>query len=197
MTERTCSVESCESRSYCRGLCTRHYQRQRATGTTEPSKHAHADRPNDARLLALIDVRGPDDCWPWLGGKTATGYGAPGSLPGLPRTTAHRAVYLVFVGPVPDGHEVDHLCHDPAQCTLGDACPHRACCNPQHLDAVPARVNTMRSNGVGALNALKTTCPRGHRYSGTSRSGRRICHPCAADWMRESRRIRRESSTVV
>lgn len=48
------------------------------------------------------------------------------------RVYAHRAVYLAVKGDLPAGTEPDHLCRQ------------RACCNPDHLQAVTRRVNARR-----------------------------------------------------
>ena len=47
---------------------------------------------------------------------------------------AHVVAYEFTVGPVPDGLDLDHMCHnaDPT-CPGGRACLHRRCCNPGHL----------------------------------------------------------------
>lgn len=50
---------------------------------------------------------------------------------------AHRLSYELFVGPIPDGYELDHLCRN------------RGCVNPAHLEAVTHRVNVLR--GLAAL----------------------------------------------
>lgn len=37
----------------------------------------------------------------------------------------HRFIFRAHKGPIPEGHEVDHMCRT------------RACCNPDHLQAIP------------------------------------------------------------
>jgi len=106
-------------------------------------------------------------CWNWLGGKT-NGYGsfwADGEM-----TNAHRFSYIVFVGDIPAGHDVDHLCRN------------RGCCNPEHLEAVTRKVNMARGelrppSGAKSKNGKKTTCPRGHPYDGANKWSR-TCSIC-------------------
>jgi len=85
-------------------------------------------------------------CWLWVGRVDKLGYGqfdadARGNK-------AHRYAYQHLVGPVPAGLELDHLCRV------------RACCNPQHLEAVTHAENMRRG-----AHALKTHCPSGHAYA--------------------------------
>lgn len=54
---------------------------------------------------------------------------------------AHRYYYEQAKGPIPDGYHVDHLCVSRTKGRGGS----RACCNPEHLEAVPPIVNTRRA----------------------------------------------------
>ena len=83
------------------------------------------------RLWARVDRSG--ECWIWRGARTEQGYGVIGmggrSRGNLP---THAAAYQLMVGPIPDGHVLDHLCRN------------RACVNPAHLEPVMCAVNCRR-----------------------------------------------------
>ena len=110
----------------------------------------------------------PDGCWEWPFGTDGAGYGRVRQ--GGRYTPAHRIAYEVFVGPVPDGLEIDHLCRV------------RGCFRWDHLEAVPHRVNVLRGEGPAAVNARKAECPRGHPLAGENlivrADGRRNCRTC-------------------
>lgn len=86
---------------------------------------------------------------------------------------AHRWSYENFVGPIPAGLQIDHLCRN------------RKCVEPAHLDPVTALINTQRG-----WRANKTICKSGHPLSGdnlyVSPSGVRACKECRRRWVREN-----------
>lgn len=99
-------------------------------------------RPFVDRLLEKFTVG--DGCWEWTA-ATTQGYGVMGKGAGIVR--GHRAMYELFVGSVPEGLELDHLCRN------------RACVRPSHLEAVSHQVNIQRAYG------LKTHCNYGHEFT--------------------------------
>lgn len=127
------------------------------------------------RVNAKIDFTGP--CWLWTASKTGNGYGKIWWTAEQRLVPAHRVVYELLVGPIPDGMELDHLCRTPA------------CVNPEHLEPVSHRINMLRGLTVVALHAAKTTWPRGHEYDAViPKSGKRYCRTCDNAQQRERRR---------
>lgn len=116
---------------------------------------------------------GEGECIEWIGGQAGSGYGQffVGRTPERKsiKVYAHRWSYENFVGPIPDGLQIDHLCRN----TL--------CVNPDHLEPVTGAENLRRSHGNGS----KTHCPAGHPYAGAnvyiSPQGGRVCRTCRGD----------------
>ena len=130
-----------------------------ATGT-----RAKPGTPLDVRIRSFVRI---DDngCWVWIGATDSRSRYGRMIVDGKTRYT-HRVSYETFVGPIPDGLQIDHLCRN------------RACCNPEHLEPVTPLVNTHRSP---ITNATKTHCPNGHEYNEENTrmtAGRRHCIPC-------------------
>jgi hypothetical protein len=124
----------------------------------------------------LMNVRKTRGCWRWIGRiDKSTGYGRLGR-----NSWAHRESYKLFVGPIPDGMTVEHVCHTRSKCDGGPTCRHRACVNPAHL----ALLTPDQNKRAGANR--KTHCPAGHRYTKrntyfhSSGHGRRVrkCRTC-------------------
>lgn len=115
------------------------------------------------RLLAKIDRRGDDECWPWKGYINKKGYGMF-SLNGK-MTTAVRAVVLLIKGehltydrwrrdrgprgkgPVGARREVRHLCNKPI------------CCNPAHVEYSNHSQNVLDSVSVGTYKGNQKLTP--------------------------------------
>jgi DNA-directed RNA polymerase subunit RPC12/RpoP len=124
----------------------------------------HSQR-GEALLLERLPQRPVNDCWPWAGTISKGGYGIVTTTEGQYR--AHRLAYETWVGPIPDGETIDHECHSRNPCTLGDACPHRRCCNPAHLRPLSNVENVMVGLSPAAQNARRETCVNGHEFDAT------------------------------
>ncbi len=184
MTERKCTVENCLRRHYAKGLCKRHYGRVQYHGSTDRLQSGLKAKPLRDRIDAQTDRTG--DCWIWIGAMHTSGYGKVGAGgDGGATLLAHRASYELSVGPIPEGHQIDHLCRN------------RACVKPQHLEPVPALINMRRMNAACGIGSAKIECPKGHPYSeeNTShRNGRRHCKTCARDRARRNYQPRKVSA---
>lgn len=139
-----------------------------------------------ARFMDKVACEPNTGCWLWLGALTPTGY--PTFWINGQTERAHRVSYELFKGPIPEGLTVDHTCHDPKVCLLGEGCPHRSCVNPEHLAAVTDLENMRRGHGskrgqlaAAAVKHAITHCPQGHEYSPDNTyiySQKRQCRAC-------------------
>jgi hypothetical protein len=91
-----------------------------------------------ARLVRRWVARCVEDengCLIWPGATGMGGYAhvmVPQSDGSRKSTGLHRVVYEHFVGPIPEGLDIDHRCRS------------RACVNWKHLEPVTTRVNLLR-----------------------------------------------------
>ncbi len=135
-----------------------------------------------ARFRSKVAPAGPTGCWQWTAARGRDGYGR--FRLGHRMVLAHRFAFEAIRGPIPDGLELDHLCRD------------RGCVNPEHLEPVTGKVNTLRGVAFSAENARKTHCARGHELGGENvRPGgsSRRCLTCDRDKSREYQQRRRSA----
>lgn len=113
-------------------------------------------------------------CWLWKGPpRKRGGYGQFNWGDGKV-VSAHKASYLLFVGEVPEGMDLDHTCRN------------RMCVNPEHLEPVTRKVNLNRGlNGV-----LKEFCKNGlhpwieENKMKPNKQDKSRCRPCHLEWRR-------------
>jgi hypothetical protein len=130
-------------------------------------------RSLEDRLTAKLDRSG--DCWMWQGTTTTGGYGM--IRLGSTMAYTHRVAHELWVGPIPAGLQVHHLCHV------------RACANPAHL-------TTMTQSAHRRLHAADVdACPAGHSYDEANtyigKNGARFCRACNAAKARARREAKR------
>jgi len=118
-------------------------------------------------------IRGTErGCWEWTGVVCKiTGYPLLSHKGKTYRV--HSLVYKGVGRSIPPGLVPDHTCRV------------RHCINPDHLEPVTQRVNTLRGISIVAQNAAKTHCKRGHLLAGVNlrvKAGRygpiRVCRTC-------------------
>lgn len=159
---------------------------ERSMVTDSPEQGSGAQRADHMDAQQYITDRvAPEPntgCWLWLLSTNHGGYGKAWS--GGKHWRAHRLAYVAFVGAIPPGLELDHLCRV------------RSCCNPEHLEPVTHAENLLRGETLAAACAAKTHCPRGHEYSQDNtlmNKGHRRCKEC--DRARERERGPRDRGT--
>ena len=119
----------------------------------------------------------PDECWVWQGSRRRDGYGQL-SVNAKP-AAAHRVAYELYVGPIPKGLEIDHLCNNGRG----------GCVNPKHLEPVTHAENGLRRYQRDPI----TKCRRGHLFTDENTyvdpKGSRNCRICLrASWQRKRER---------
>lgn len=102
----------------------------------------HPSLNDFARFFGRLYVA-PNGCWAWQAKFNNNGYAAFRSDFGC---NGHRASYGWFVGPIPDGMDVDHICRI------------RQCVNPAHLQLLT------RSENVVLAKGSRVTCKNGHPW---------------------------------
>lgn len=166
MTRIGCGVEECERPVLYKGLCSLHWNRMRRYGEPGPANKA---MPRGRGTWPLVNrfcskLIWTQTCVEWTGAKTERGYGR--IVVAGKQLYAHRVSYELFVGPIPDGLTIDHLCENTS------------CVWPEHLEAVSLSENARRYN----QNHRITHCVNGHELTPENtyvrKEGWRMCVTC-------------------
>ncbi len=145
-----CSIAGCSKRRYGKTMCAMHWARWRRHGDPSIVLRLRKPTPKERQAEFLKRVGKMEKglhCWVWLGAKNNNGYGKFG------HEYAHRYSYTAFVGNIPAGLQIDHLCRN------------RACVNPYHLEVVTPLENWRRGISPAANNARKLRCKNGHAFT--------------------------------
>ncbi len=142
---------------------------------------------NEQLFLEKVSPEPNTGCWLWMGATNSHGkYGT--SWLNKKSCSAHRVSYMLFVGPIPEGLELDHLCRNTF------------CVNPRHLEPV-TRLENIRRGTQGLKNRSKTHCKHGHPFDGinsyTDRFGKRKCRACQSEeWQAKKKGIKRSGTAT-
>ena len=121
-------------------------------------------RPLQERFEEKVAVpEDPTQCWIWTGSKKSDGYGKIGlGAPSRDTVLAHRAAWMIYRYPIPDGMLVLHTCNNGAG----------GCVNPDHLyigdycdntkDRVRAGNNATQKLTVEDVAAIRVKLEAGH-----------------------------------
>lgn len=115
---KTCSVATCITRVLAKGLCSKHYDRQRAHGSLDDPRPSFEER-----FWTKVRKNDGDQCWEWLAGRDKDGYGMFSIGPrAIARSHgAHRVSWMLEFGMPPSKFQVLHTCDNPP------------CVRPDHL----------------------------------------------------------------
>lgn len=128
-----CVHPGCERPKWrARGYCSVHYGRwQQGSDMDAPIRAPYGS--DKERFWEKVNKT--DSCWNWIGAKQ-NGYGI--ARANGKSNLAHRLSYSWEVGEIPDGVQLDHMCHN------------RSCVNPAHLRFADAKSNGQNRAGANS-----------------------------------------------
>lgn len=139
--------------------------------------------PIEQRFHEKYRVDKRNGCWRWKASIRTNGY-SQFRYSRAKNGYGHVFAYEHFIGPIPDGHTLHHVCRN------------RDCVNPEHLEAVTPRENLMADDTPARRNAEKTHCKRGHELAGdnlyVTSEVKRVCRACQRLWREQHRDELRE-----
>lgn len=120
-------------------------------------------RPLSERFWEKVDVRGDDECWPWIAYRSSEGYGVMCDEYGK-AARVHRIAYRLCVGSIPEGLLIRHTCDNPP------------CVNPRHLLTGTDKDNARDCVERGRRPSPVTEEWRRRQYANTPRGDNHPAH---------------------
>lgn len=113
--------------------------------------------PPEVRFMRFVK-EDENGCWIWTGHTTGSkgkrGFFQPGTRSTDPKMYAHIFAYRTWVGPIPEGMELDHV-----------ICNNGMCVNPWHLEPVPPRINQERTRRDFCLAGHDMSDPNNQKWA--------------------------------
>lgn len=171
---KKCILLDCESESSSRGLCNRHYLiLLRGGGFKDVKDFARYGEEPHEKMLKGFEIDEESGCWNWV----RTLNRGRGQIKHLGKNlVAYRVSYEHFIGDIPSGLALDHLCENIR------------CINPFHLEPVTTSENTKRYHAnrrfdpyYQKIRQTRKYCKNGHSWAGENlvvHSGRIVCRLC-------------------
>lgn len=147
--------------------------------TFAPSTYAFIPEAVAARAATAYveELRRPDlgACWISTYSTQSAGYAQVGWKDGakVRNTTAHRAAWQHYNGPIPQGMTIDHVCHV------------RPCVNPWHLRLMAHALNSADQPQIKTCVETGRTCAFGHPI--VQGTGKAFCRTCKNERRRRRR----------
>lgn len=153
---RTCLATGCTDPSKCKGFCKLHYNRWLRHGDASVRLPNGVPQPEAPRFFAKCTWApkyAGTRCLLWTGAKQPSGHGKFAlRRDGTKRLVKpHRWLWERWVGPIPEGLSLDHLCRRPA------------CVNPLHLEPVTPAENTRRAHREPIVRSASWDLTEGDR----------------------------------
>lgn len=129
-----CTFPDCGRPHIAKGYCTGHWQQYKKGTPLKPL--GRRSLTPDQRFL--LSVEKTDTCWLWTGYMKQHNYGL--FMANNKQWLTHRYAYEKWVGPIPQGKFLDHICHNPS------------CVRPDHLRPVSNKQNRENHSGLQKNN---------------------------------------------
>lgn len=128
-----CKSDGCDRKVNAYGYCQLHHRRIKSNGSVNLPEQPSAEE----RFWSKVNKSTGTDCWEWTAGRRKD----YGGFQRLGKSLyAHRYSYEIAYGEIPEGHFIDHMCHNTI------------CVNPAHLQAVTPALSGQNRQGATRLS---------------------------------------------